>query len=57
MGGYKVVVHAPDRITEEQAKQVAEMVIDFYKDEKNLKEFEEWKAKRYSEAKSEISLG
>ena len=48
MDGYKVVVHAPDRITEEQAKQVAEMVIDFYKDEKNLNEFEEWQAKRHS---------
>ena len=51
MGDYKVFVHAPDRITEEQAKQVAEMVIDFYKDETNLKEFEEWKAKRHSKRK------
>ena len=48
MSDYKVIVHSPDRITEEQAKQVAEMVIDFYKDEKNSKEFEEWKAKRHS---------
>lgn len=56
MSDFKVVVHAPDRITEEQAKQVAEMVLDFYKDENNLKEFEEWKAKRYSAVKSEISL-
>ncbi|MEG1619798.1 MAG: hypothetical protein RSB90_10315 [Eubacterium sp.] len=46
MGDYKVVVHAPARIPDEQARLVAEMIIDFYKDEKNLKEFEEWKAKR-----------
>lgn len=49
MDDFKVIVHAPDRITEEQARIVAEMAIDFYKDEKNLKEFEEWKAKRQNE--------
>ena len=34
MGDYNVVVHAPDRITEEKYKQFAVMDIDFYKDKR-----------------------
>ena len=51
MSEYNVDSHITNRISEEQAKRVVEMVVDFYKDEKNLKEFEEWKTKRNSKVK------
>ena len=38
----------PKKIGKIQARTLAETVIEFFADEKNMKEFEEWKVKRYA---------
>lgn len=37
---------------EEQAKCIAEIMLEFFADEQNLLEFEKWKAKRYENEKA-----
>ena len=43
----KIMGVRPKKIDNNQARTLAETVIEFFADETNLKEFEEWKVKRY----------
>ena len=36
----------------EIAKNIAEIILDFFADEQNILEFEKWKAKRYENEKA-----